>query len=178
MTCPVLETERLVMRQHRLEDFAVHNAMWADPRSCRHFGGVARGEEDTWLRFLRNFGQWQLFGCGDWALEEKDGGRYLGAVGFRHARRAFEVPFRDAPEAGWIIAPDFHGRGLAREAMKAVMAWADAHMDAAESWCMIDPDNIASRKVAEGAGYRPAVTAGYKGRPMLTYLRPRGRPAA
>jgi RimJ/RimL family protein N-acetyltransferase len=176
MTCPVLETGRLVMRLNRLDDFVAHNAIWADARTRRYFNDMPHSEEDAWLRFVRNFGQWQLFGYGSWALEDKASGRYIGAVGFFHARRAFEVPFCDAPEAGWFVAPDFHGRGLAREAMKAALTWADAHMDAAESWCMINPDNIASRKVAEGAGYRPALTADYKGQPMLTCLRPRGGP--
>ncbi len=31
MSVPVLETERLILRGHRLEDFAAYAAMWADP---------------------------------------------------------------------------------------------------------------------------------------------------
>src|SRR5262249_38144001 len=68
---PVLETERLILRGHRLEDFAAHAAMWCDERTLRHTGGQPRSEEQLWLRFLRNEGQWGLTGTGMWALEDK-----------------------------------------------------------------------------------------------------------
>jgi RimJ/RimL family protein N-acetyltransferase len=33
---PVIETERLKLRGHQLDDFAVYAAMWADPIVTRH----------------------------------------------------------------------------------------------------------------------------------------------
>ena len=131
-------------------------------------------EEDVWLRFLRNFGQWHLFGYGYWGVEDKASGRYIGVVGFFNARRAMDIPYRDAPETGWVIAPDFHGRGLASEALKAAMAWGDLHIEAPESWCMIAPDNVISQKAAVRAGYRRASDTQYKGEAVLTFRRPRG----
>ena len=176
---PVLETERLILREYRLEDFAFHAAIWADPRTTRDFRDEHKAfdEELCWLRFLRSFGQWHLFGFGWWGLEEKASGHYVGSVGFFHARRAMDIAYRDAPEAGWLIAPDLHGKGLATEAMHAALAWADANIAAPESWCMIAPKNIASRKIAERFGYRRAADARYKGEDVITYLRPRmGQP--
>lgn len=85
-----------------------------------------------------------------------------------------DIPYRDAPEAGWLIAPDLHRRGLATEAMQAALAWADANIGAPESWCMIGPKNIASQKIAERFGYRRAADAQYKGEEVLTFLRPHG----
>jgi len=170
---PVLETERLVLREHRLEDFAFYAAIWADPRTTRDFRDTIQAfdEEECWRRFLRVFGQWKLFGYGMWGLEEKTSGHYIGSVGFFHARRAMDVPYRDAPEAGWLIAPDLHGKGLATEAIRAAMAWADANIAAPETWCMIAPKNIPSQKIAERFGYRRAADAQYKGDTMQTYLR-------
>ena len=176
MTVPVLETERLILREYRLADFPHHAAIWSDPRTTQSMGHHAKSfdEELCWLRFLRNFGQWRLFGFGYWGIEHRQTGRYIGSVGWFHARRAMEIPFRDAPEAGWLIAPDFHRQGLVSEALKAAFAWNDAHVDAVESWCMIAPQNLVSQKVAAGAGYSPAMGAHYRGEQVLTFRRRRG----
>ena len=174
MTIPVLETERLFLRAPRLADFPHHAAMWAHPRTTRDFDGYAHDEELCWLRFQRSLGQWHLFGFGLWSLEEKASGRYLGSVGFFCSKRAIEVPYRDAPEAGWVVVPDRHGEGLAREALGAACAWADANINAPEIWCMINPANAASKKIADIFGFHRASDAQYKGKPVETYLRPRG----
>jgi RimJ/RimL family protein N-acetyltransferase len=170
---PQLETPRLILRAPVLADFPAHAAIWADPQSTRYFEGYIFSEEDIWLRFQRNMGNWMMFGFGFWAVEDKASGRYIGALGFFHAKREIDVPFADLPEAGWVIAPDSHGQGLANEAMAAAVAWADVHIDAPQSWCMINAANVASQKVAARAGYRPAQDGTYHGKPMLTFLRPR-----
>jgi len=174
MNIPVLETERLLLRAPRLADFPDHAAMWSHPRTTRDFDGYAYDEEMCWLRFQRALGQWHMFGWGPWSLQEKDGGRYVGSVGFFHGKRAIQIPYRDAPEAGWVLVPDRHGRGLAREALTAAFAWADANIEEPQSWCMINPANLASRKVAEHFGFHRALDAQYKGKPVETFLRPRG----
>src|SRR5476649_1192590 len=139
MKVPVLETPRLTLREYRLGDFPAHAAIWAHPRTTRDFGlGYVFEEEMCWLRFMRNWGQWDMFGYGLWALEHKQSGRYAGAVGFLQARRAITVPYRDAPEGAWLVAPDLHGQGLACEALTAAFGWADAHVEAPQSWCMIN----------------------------------------
>jgi RimJ/RimL family protein N-acetyltransferase len=173
---PVLETERLILRGHRLEDFPAHAAMWSDERTLRHTGGQQRSEEQLWLRFLRNEGQWRLTGSGMWAVEEKASGAYAGVVGFIFAKRTMDIPYRNAPEMGWAIVPNSHGRGFAREAVAESLAWGEAHLKTDAIWCMIKPGNLASRKVAAGAGFREAGRAEYEGSEMLTFLRPKGAP--
>lgn len=174
MNVPVLETKRLILRAPQLADFPDHAAMWAHPRTTRDFDGYIFEEEMCWLRFQRAIGQWHFFGYGMWAIEEKQGGRYLGSVGFFHGKRAIEVAYRDAPEAGWVIVPDRHGEGLVREALAAAFAWMDANIEEPQSWCMINPANLASKRIAAIFGFRRATDAQYKGKPVETYLRPRG----
>ena len=170
---PMLKTERLILRAPRLEDFPAHFIMWSDPRTVRYFDGHSYSEEDSWLRFVRNLGQWLLFGFGNWGIEEKASGLYIGSIGFFLAKRPLTGPWRDDPEAGWVIAPDHHGKGYAREAMAAAMAWADAHIEAPQTWCMINRGNEISVKVAERAGYREFGPADYKGSPVRIFTRPR-----
>jgi RimJ/RimL family protein N-acetyltransferase len=45
---PPLETARLELRAHRLDDFAACAAMWADPIVARYIGGKPLSEEETW----------------------------------------------------------------------------------------------------------------------------------
>jgi|SRR6185312_821756 len=176
MSVPVLQTERLILREYRLADFPSHAAIWSDPRTTHYFSSnpYVFDEEMCWLRFQRNFGQWHMLGYGYWGVEYRQTGRYIGAVGFFNAKRAMDIAYRDAPETGWLIAPDFQNRGLAREALVAAMAWGDVHIEAPESWCMIAPQNLASQKVAARIGFRPAQDARYKGEAVLTFRRPRG----
>jgi RimJ/RimL family protein N-acetyltransferase len=59
--------------------------------------------------------------------------------------------------------------GYATEAMTAVLAWAGpAHP---RTVCIIDPDNLASLRVAARLGYREIGRVDYKGQPILVFER-------
>jgi RimJ/RimL family protein N-acetyltransferase len=75
---PVIETERLRLRGHRLEDFAEIAAMWADPVVTRYIGGKPLTEEDVWARLLRYVGHWAWMGFGYWVVEGKGSGDFAG----------------------------------------------------------------------------------------------------
>jgi RimJ/RimL family protein N-acetyltransferase len=171
---PRLETPRLILRSYRLDDYAAHAAIWADPRTTALFGAYKFDDENCWVRFQRNWGQWALYGYGYWGVEEKESGRYIGAVGLFQGRRGLDIPYGDAPEAGWVLHPDWHGRGLGPEAVQAMLAWADANIAEPESWCMIGPDNEPSQKIAGRFGYRRGPDSQYRGQRVLTYTRPKG----
>ena len=113
---PVLETKRLKLRGHRLNDFPASAAMWADPIVTRHFG-KSFTEEEAWTRFLRYAGHWSLLGFGYWVVEEKATGHFAGEVGFADYKRSIEPPL-SAPEIGWVLASQFHGKGYATEAVR------------------------------------------------------------
>ncbi len=57
MTIPVLETERLLLREHRRDDFQPFVEMWADESVVRYITGRPFTEEESWGRFLRHIGQ-------------------------------------------------------------------------------------------------------------------------
>jgi RimJ/RimL family protein N-acetyltransferase len=66
---------------------------------------------------------------------------------------------------GWVLAPWAHGRGLATEAVRAVLAWSDANLPGTRTVCMIDPGNRASMRVADKCGYRVYAETTYMGDP-------------
>ena len=61
---PVLMTERLVLRTHRLEDFPDLCAMRSDPEIVKFIGGSPQTPEQVWQRLLRYTGNWALFNYG------------------------------------------------------------------------------------------------------------------
>jgi RimJ/RimL family protein N-acetyltransferase len=170
-----IDTARLTLRPHRIEDFAESAALWADPIVVRHIGGKPFTEEASWGRVLRYIGHWAALGFGYWVVREKDSGRFVGEVGFADFKRAIEPSFGGAPEMGWVLAPSTHGRGYATEAVRAALAWAEAHFGRAQRVvCMIDPDNEASRRVALRCGFAETARTVYNGEPVVLYERREG----
>ena len=100
---PTLQTERLRLRGHRLDDFGPCAAMWADPTVTRHIGGKPSTEEESWTRLLRYVGHWAMLGFGYWVVEEQATGGFVGEIGFANYKRDLALPFKDNPEAGWAF---------------------------------------------------------------------------
>jgi RimJ/RimL family protein N-acetyltransferase len=157
------ETERLVLRRHVRDDFDDSFALWSDETVTRFIGGKPFSREDVWSRLLRYVGHWSVMGYGYWTIREKRSGRFIGEIGFANYRRDIEPPLGDTPEIGWALMPFAHGQGYATEAVRGALAWADATWPGAETVCIIAPDNIASRRVAEKCGYLEVRQANYKG---------------
>lgn len=171
---PALETERLTLRGHTPADFDECAAMWADPLVTRHIGGRPSTAEETWARLVRYAGMWALLGFGYWVARERETGRFVGEVGFADFRREITPSFDGAPEVGWALAASAHGRGFATEAVRAALAWADAHLPAPRTVCMINPENTASIHVAARCGFREQTRTTYKDAEVWIYERPRG----
>lgn len=169
---PTIETIRLILRPHRVEDYAACRALWADADVVRHIGGVPQDAQAVWFRLLRYAGMWALLGYGMWVIEERDSGVLLGEAGLLSAERGI-AQLEGVPEAGWVLGRAAWGRGIATEAMQAILSWADAHLDAPSIRCIIDPDNSASIKVAEKLGFHALVDADYGGKPTRLFDRPR-----
>jgi RimJ/RimL family protein N-acetyltransferase len=160
---PLVETERLVLRGYRLEDFPHVVAAWADPEVVRHIGGRPSTEEETWARFLRNIALWPMLGYGYWAAVEKSSGRFVGDVGLADFKREIEPSLKGVPEIGWVLARWSHGRGYATEAARAVLQWLERTLGPQRTVCIIDEANRASVRVAEKCGYREFARTRYKG---------------
>lgn len=173
-TAPALETGRLTLRGHTLADSDESAAMWGDAEVTRHIGGRPSTPEEAWARVLRYGGMWPLLGHGYWVVRERETGRFVGEVGLADFRREMTPPLEGAPEAGWVLAPWAHGRGFATEAVRAALTWADAHLSAPRTVCIIAPENAASIHVAGKCGYRQFAEGTYKGEPTLLFERPRG----
>ena len=172
---PLVETERLRLRPHRLEDLPFCAAMWRDPDVVRFIGGKPFTREEVWARMLRYAGMWMMVGHGFWAIEEKTSGSLIGEVGVMEAKRDIEPSFEGEPEIGWALVPAAHGRGYASEAVGAALAWADEHIEAPTQVCIISPGNDASIRLAAKFGFRERVRTTYHGAETIQFERPRSK---
>src|SRR5476649_1757534 len=170
---PVIETERLILRGHRAEDFEAIAAQWADPAVVKYLGGTPSSREASWSRLLRYTGHWQMLGFGYWILYEKNNGAegaFAGEIGLADYQREITPSLDGMAEMGWVIAPAFHGKGYAFEAAQAVLKWADTHLDR-QLCCIIDPQHQASIRLAEKCGFVAETDTTYHGSATRIFLR-------
>lgn len=172
MTTPILHTERLILRPHAIGDYRACRALWGDADVVRHIGGAVQDAQAVWFRILRYAGMWSMLGYGMWVIEERESGTFLGEAGLLSAERGL-AELEAVPEAGWVLGPQAWGRGIATEAMQAILDWADAALGAPSIRCIIDPDNDGSIKVAEKLGFVPLIDTLYGGKPTRVFDRRR-----
>ena len=118
---PVIETERLLLRQWRGEDMAPYTAMLSDPGTARFItvdGKPVVDEMIGWRHAVVMAGHWVLHGAGMFVVEEKSSGKFVGRVG------PWMPPGWPGFEVGWGIAKEFRGKGYAVEAARASIDWA------------------------------------------------------
>jgi RimJ/RimL family protein N-acetyltransferase len=168
---PVIETSRLRLRAHRVDDHAERVALWSDPEVTRFIGGRPFGAEEVWRRFLQYIGLWHTLGYGYWAVEEKATGRFIGDVGFADLRREMEPSLEGMLEFGWALAPHAQGKGYASEAVAAAIAWGERNFADRRQVCIISPDNLPSIRVAEKAGFTLWQESTYHDAPTLVFSR-------
>ncbi|HRO11958.1 MAG TPA: GNAT family N-acetyltransferase [Amaricoccus sp.] len=141
---PVIETERLRLRPHRLEDFPPLAAFYGSA-AARFVGGPLPADR-AWHVFASDVGAWDLVGSGAWGLEEKATGAFAGQLA---ANRAPHFP---EPEIGWILLPGFEGRGYAAEGARAVRAFAYGTLGWETAVSYVDPGNRRSVALARRLG--------------------------
>ena len=143
-TIPTLESERLILRGFKADDFEHMARFYADPISSFYGGPCDR--EDAFRKFAAYPGHWHLRGYGPWILEEKATGEPVGMSGLYYPECWV------APEITWMLFPGCHGKGFATEgAMRALRsAYEDFGWETVAS--VIALDNHASAAVAQRLG--------------------------
>lgn len=167
---PVLVTERLELWQPRLGDIAQMMEIVAHPVTAR-FLGSAQSPADHFTRFQRNAGSWFLHGYGGFMVRLKGTAPVVGNCGVFHSFRGLGEDFDDQAEAGWIVAAECAGQGIAGEAMRAALDWFDRTHGPRRTVCMIDPDNAPSIRLAEKLGYAPMRHVELNGEPVRLFER-------
>lgn len=139
-----LETERLLLRMFREEDFDDYAAIFGDPEVSRYLGdGEPLSRFAAWRSLAAIVGHWQLRGYGMWAVEERQSGVLVGRIGFFYPEGwpGFEI--------GWVLKPAYWGLGYATEGAKAALNYGFSELGKEHIISLIYPDNIRSIQVAK-----------------------------
>lgn len=178
-----LRTERLQLRRYTPGDLAtVVERLVLDPEVIRFWHAyLAPGIDDDDRRrmALSDFGDWfgdaLEAGLPVWILESADPelgpeGTFVGVAGILPPEHD-EGP---EPELGYLLASAFHGRGLATEAVRAIVADAFERLSLARLCAVVDVPNVASIRVLEKLGFAlDREYVGGDGHPYRRYVRDR-----
>jgi ribosomal-protein-alanine N-acetyltransferase len=145
----ILETERLILRLLTVDDLDALAALYADPEVRRYFPDGTRTREETreeldWIIEV----YYGRYGYGLWATVLQETGAFIGRCGLL----PWEIEGRTEVEVAYLLDPGYWGRGLATEAARAIVEHAFATLPVERLICMVDPENRASRNVAEKVG--------------------------
>jgi ribosomal-protein-alanine N-acetyltransferase len=141
---PVLETERLIMREIKPSDFDSFAAFYASD-SSKYIGGPV-DRESAWRKLALFAGQWSLNGYGEWALEVKKTGEFAGLCGPWYPEG---WPER---EIAWALMLGHYGKGYAIEASNRALQFAYQNLGWTTAISLIDQANTASIKLAKRLG--------------------------
>lgn len=178
---PELRTARLRLRPYRPGDFeTLFRELVLDPLVIRFWHAYAApGLTDADRRAMaeRDLGAWiergMALGFPTWVVEAADvsvgaDGEFVGVIGVFPP----ENEWGPEPEVGYLLASRHHGRGLATEALTAVVADATGRLGIPVLVGIVDEPNVASIRVLEKCGFafeRPYV--GGDGHPYRRHVR-------
>lgn len=145
----IVETERLILRQFEATDAAAMHCVFGDPDVMR-FGPGTRDAQwvAIWIQDLVEK-VYPTRGCGPWAVVKKGQSEVIGYCGLFYFD---DLDGQPEIEMGYRLARLHWGCGYATEAVCAVRDYAFSKLDIVRLVALIDPQNVASIRVAEKAG--------------------------
>jgi len=146
---PVIETERLVLREMGPGDLDFLAGLLGDPEVMRFYPrpldreGARGWIERNMIRYVRD-------GHAFWLAIDKATGRPVGQAGVVER----DLDGERFSEIGYMFARSAWGKGLATEAARACVRWGFEKLGRTCMHALIRPENLPSRRVAERLGMR------------------------
>jgi len=147
----ILETPRLLLRHLVMDDLDELFALYSDPEIRQYFPESVLNYDDT-----KDELEWHMNGhptypeLGLWATIHKETGKFIGRCGLL----PWEIDGKLEIEIAYLLDKKFWHQGLATEAARGIMRYGFERLSLARLICLIDPDNIASQRVAGKIGMK------------------------
>ena len=171
-----LETERLVIREMRRSDVESLHLLFSDPLFMRFWPVFDRSRTERWVEeSLLNYAR---LGFGLWALTLRGSDEAIGDCGLDIIKGLQDIEGIEGAEGaesseqiqiGWHVRRDLWGQGLATEAALACRDYAFDRLGLSALSALIQPENTASRRVAEKIGMTLLRQIGHRGRTICLY---------
>lgn len=136
----VLETQRLLLREFHQDDLK-DLVTWEGPSG----EGYGKAQAQRFLNFC--FAEYFKLGVGPWGMLLRTTGAIVGNCGFCHINFS-----QKTGEVAYYVDPKHRGRGLAAEALGALIEFGFGDMGLARIEARCDPDNKSSERVMQKAG--------------------------
>lgn len=146
-----VETARLVCERLRPDHAAELSILLRDPRVARTMfaTGEPPTEEEVIERLAEKIAEWDRHGFGPWLLRDRFTGVMVGRGGLQHTF----VAGCNEIEVAWAIVPERWGEGLATELAGAAVDVAFHDLGLNQLVAFTLPDNVASQRVMDKAGF-------------------------
>lgn len=145
---PTLHTDRLTLRRMSVrdtDDMFDYAHRQDVTEYLRWYPHQSRNYTSDYLRYINT--RYKLGDFYDWAVVEKESGKMIGTCGFT----SFDLPHNSA-EIGYVLNPDFHGRGYATEAAERVIEFGFSELSLHRIEARFMQENTASLHVMEKLG--------------------------
>lgn len=162
---PIIETERLILREILEEDEKALFELDSDP-DVHEFVGKKPIETLEQIKMVITFIRQQYldYGVGRWAVVEKSSGNVIGWAGLKFIDEKVNG-HKDFYELGYRLMKKHWGKGYATEASKAIVEFGFEELEAEDIYAMTDPKNLASKKVLEKTGFKYIETFNFSEEP-------------
>lgn len=146
---PNLETERLYLRRVTKEDVNEIFALRSNKETMKYIPRpLVKNEEDA-LAHIEMIDEKIESNEGiNWAITLKNDPKLIGLVGHYRIK-----PEHFRAEIGYMLLPEYHGKGFAVEAIKVLVKYGFEIMKLHSIEAVIDPENLASEKVLQKSGF-------------------------
>jgi RimJ/RimL family protein N-acetyltransferase len=114
-------------------------------------------------RFARH---WEQRGFGQWAVEEKGSGEFIGRIGLMLHD---DWPGPDKVEVGWVLDRSRWGRGYATEGALASLRFGFEELGLGRIISIVFPANTASRRVMEKVDLSYRGEERWRGKDLVWY---------
>ncbi|MEH7009464.1 GNAT family protein [Neobacillus niacini] len=146
---PVIETKRLILREVTSEDAVQMFSYLSNKDVVKHMGlEPFQTVEDVY----DEIGWYQSIydeGTGiRWGITLKDSDNVIGSCGFLNMKSKH---YR--AEVGFELSKDYWGKGIAYEALEAVVKVGFQHFQLERIEALIEPENVPSQKLVERQGF-------------------------
>ncbi len=170
MSAPVIiETERLILRPHVAADWDAVCTLWSNADTIRFISDRPFSREESWTKLLRYMGLWTALGFGYFAVIDKSTQKFTGEIGLADFHRNIIPSLEGTAEMGWVLMPQAWGKGIASEAIMAILDWYRQTPNARPTSCIIDKNNTASVKLAQKCGFQEIARTPYKDSETITF---------
>ena len=149
---PIIQTERLILRQWREEDLKPFATLNADIRVMEYFPSILSLEESD-LMMKRMQAKIEKRGWGFWAVSLTADEKFIGFIGMNDVDQvSLPAHFTPAVEVGWRLAYPFWGKGYATEGALACLKYGFETLSLEEIVSFTAVQNMRSRAVMERIG--------------------------